>query len=130
LSVRERAGVDCGRGVGRGPSRRAARRLRGLLERGSLVTTRAGARFDGLSFPAGERAGFVTDVEARSEASSARYYEALYALAPRVLRLGAGPRLVVADVEDAASIESICAANRLHVVQRPSPKVALLERNR
>jgi hypothetical protein len=97
---------------------------------GPLVTTRAGGRFEGLSFPAGERAGFVTDVEAGSEATSARYYQALYALAPRALQLGAGPRLVVADVEDAASIERICAANRLHVVQRPSPKVALLERNR
>jgi hypothetical protein len=93
---------------------------------GPLTTTRAGARFDGLSLPTGERVGFVTEVEA----SSARYYEALYALAPRVLQVGAGPRLVVADVEDAASIERFCAANRLHVVQRPSPKVALLERNR
>jgi hypothetical protein len=96
---------------------------------GPLHTVRIDDRFAGLAAALGpaEKAGFVTDVPA--ELAARRYYDALYALAPRILLAGPDARRVVADVQDPAQIERICAAWRLHVVARASPGVALLERD-
>jgi len=93
---------------------------------GPLVSTSADDRFAGLSLP-DERSGFFTD--AVGGWADRRYYEAAYALAPRVLLPRADLRLVVADVERPASIERLCAERRLHVVKRASPGVALLEKD-
>jgi hypothetical protein len=94
---------------------------------GPLATTRSEDRFSGLSLPAGEKGGFLTD--AAGGAATRRYFEALHALAPAILLTGPEARLVVADVEDPASIGRICAQWKLHVVQRAGPGTALLERD-
>jgi hypothetical protein len=93
---------------------------------GPIATTSADDRFAGLSLP-DERAGFFTD--AAEGMADRRYYEALYALAPRVLLQRSDLRLLVADVEQPASIERLCAERRFHVVKRASPGVALLEKD-
>lgn len=91
---------------------------------GPLPAVRARDRFAGLSLP--EKAGFFTDVA--GGLGERRYYEALYALAPQVLLRGTSPRLLLADVEDPAAIDQLCARGKLRVVRRVSPGVALLER--
>ena len=94
---------------------------------GPLRTTRVDDRYAGLILPAGERAGFLTDVAGGD--AQRRYYEALYALAPNLLLQGPDARLVVADVQDPGQIEAICARWRLHVVRRASLGTALLEKD-
>lgn len=94
---------------------------------GPLRTTRSEDRFAGIVLPPGARAGFLTD--AAGEGAVRRYYEALYALAPHVLLRGPDQKLVLADVQDPAEIDRICAQWRLHVVVQGAPGVALLERD-
>ena len=91
---------------------------------GPLPSVRAPDRFAGLSLP--EAAGFLTDAEGGLAAR--RYYEALYAVAPQILRPGPGARLSLADVTDPAAIDRLCARFRLRVVRRVNPGVALLEK--
>jgi hypothetical protein len=96
---------------------------------GPLHTVRIDYRFAGLAqaLLPGEKAGFVTDVP--SDQAGRRYYDALFALSPHILVLGPDAQRVVADVQDPAQIDRICAAWHLHVVARASPGVALLERD-
>src|SRR5947209_14646509 len=81
---------------------------------GELRTSRSEDRFAGLSLPAGERVGFLTDVAGGD--ATRRYYEALHAFAPSVLLPGPDERVVLADVRDPASLERICGQWRLRVV--------------
>jgi len=94
---------------------------------GPLWTFRIDDRFSGLAgrLPPGERLGFVTDVQ--GDAAGSRYFDALYALSPRLLETGADHRLVVADLQDPAGLGALCSRRRLRVVARGGPGVALLE---
>jgi hypothetical protein len=92
---------------------------------GELRTTRSEDRFAGLSLPPGERPGFVTDASGGD--ATRRYYEALYAFAPRILVQSPEARWVVADVQDPGQLARLCAERKMHVVARASPGVALLE---
>src|SRR5437773_12541295 len=74
---------------------------------GPLRTTRVDDRYGGLTLPAGERAGFLTDVAGGD--AQRRYYQALYALAPNVLLQGPDAGLVVADGPDPAQAEAVRA---------------------
>jgi hypothetical protein len=94
---------------------------------GRLQTSRIDDRFAPLvpRLPPRERLGFMTD--APGDMAGSRWFDALYALAPRVLEPGPEPRLVVADLQDPAALDSLCARWRLRVVARGGPGVALLE---
>ena len=92
---------------------------------GELRTTRSEDRFTGLSLPAGERVGFLTDVAGGD--ATRRYYEALHAFAPAVLLPGPDERVVVADVRDPASLERICAQWKLKILTRGPGGAVLLE---
>ena len=96
-------------------------------KQGRLVTSRTGSRFEWIAgrVPPEERLGFLTD---EPSDPSGRYFDALYALAPRILSPGAGHRHVVADVSDPAQVEALAARWGLRVVARGAPGVALLER--
>lgn len=93
---------------------------------GPLRTVRTGARFEGLELPEG-RVGFVTGPV--PAAPGRPYFDALYHFAPRVLTVGAAPRLVLADTAGAQALAETCAALGLRVVARGRGEgVALLER--
>lgn len=92
---------------------------------GELRTTRSDDRFAGLSLPAGERAGFLTDVAGAD--ATRRYYEALHAFAPAVLLPGPDERLVVADLRDPENLQRICAQWKLRVARRGLGGAVLLE---
>jgi hypothetical protein len=98
-------------------------------KQGKLTTSRLDDRFSGIAerMPAAERAGFITD--AAGEASGRRYFDALYALAPRPILQGQGPRRVVIDLEDPAHLDAILAAGNLRLIAQGAPGVALAERN-
>lgn len=99
-----------------------------VLWKGRLRTFRIDDRFGDLAsrLAPGERVGFVTDVP--GALGGRRYFDAEYALAPAVVLIDPDHRLVVADLGDPAALGPICARLRLRVVVRPSPGVALLER--
>jgi hypothetical protein len=95
---------------------------------GPLHTARIDDRFAGLRehVPPGQRLQFMTD--APPDAAASRYFDALYALSPRLVELAAGPRLVIADLQDPAGLAAFCARWHLRVVAQGGPGVALLER--
>jgi hypothetical protein len=95
---------------------------------GPLRTSRIDDRFAGLlaGIPPGERVGFVTDAP-EPEAGS-RWFDALYALSPRIVGQGPEGRLLVADLLDPDGLLPLCARRHLRIVARGGPGVALLER--
>ena len=98
-------------------------------KQGRLATSRIEDRFGGIAdrMPERERAGFITD--AAEPAAGRRYFDALYALAPRPIVQGEAQRFIVVDLEDPGGLQAILARGNLHVIAQGAPGVVLAERN-
>ncbi len=80
------------------------------------------------ALPPGERFGYLSDAP-EGEPRARRYFEAAYALAPRMLDGDSSARYVIADLIEPARLEELCRENGLRPVFVVRA-VALLERNR
>ena len=78
--------------------------------------------------PASERLGYLTDLSPESPLAGRRRFDALYALAPRLLEPAGRTRFVVADLEHPDNLPALCAAHGLSVVEEFANGTALLER--
>jgi hypothetical protein len=94
-----------------------------------VPTTRIDARYAGLHalLPLAARLGYLSDEPRGSERSGHLYFDALYALAPRVLLLDppAQTRFWVANVSQPASIDALCQQRGLREVARFGPTALL-----
>jgi hypothetical protein len=87
---------------------------------------RVDERYRAVAPLAPERLGFVSDLPVGSEAGGRRYFEALYALSPRVIVPGGAERAVLLDAP-APFADAFCAAHGLRVLAREGG-VTLAER--
>jgi len=95
---------------------------------------RPDARYAGVTFvlPRAGRVGYLSDEPVTSRPGSLptrgndRYQEALYALAPLILRYGDGAQpWVVVDAADPARVQDLCARNGLAIEMRGAAGVAV-----
>lgn len=98
--------------------------------RGLATPPRIDARYEELkaALPPVERLGYLSDAPG-GERRGRRYFEAAYALAPRILEDNGAAPYLVADLEDPARLAELCRENGLRPVF-VGRAVALLERAR
>jgi hypothetical protein len=95
-----------------------------------VPTKRIDTRYQALlaRLPPGERFGYLTDAPPENEQFGRMRFDALYALAPRLLTEEKAERYVVADLAHAEALPALCAARGLSVVEAFANGTALLER--
>jgi hypothetical protein len=110
-----------------GPAREIVRNARDLRHDG--VPTARGARYSELAayLPMDARLGYVSDLDATDEKARDTFYDAVYALPPRIVHWGIDEPLVIADLSDPSKLPAICGGNHLRVVRMFGPDLALLE---
>ena len=91
---------------------------------------RIDARYLGLlaRLPPDGRFGYLNDAPTNSEQAGRLRFDALYALAPRLLVSAEAARYVVADLVHPDGLPALCAAHGLSVVEAFANGTALLER--
>ena len=95
-----------------------------------IPTKRIDTRYQALlgRLPPAGRLGYLTDAPPDSELAGRMRFDALYALAPRLLVPAEAARYVVADLVHPGGLERLCAAQGLSVVESFANGTALLER--
>ncbi len=96
-----------------------------------VPTRRIDTRYQALlaRLPPGEPLGYLTDVLPESAQAGRLRFDALYALAPRLLApADRRTRWVVADLQHPDKLPALCAAHGLSVVEAFANGTALLER--
>jgi hypothetical protein len=95
-----------------------------------IPTRRIDTRYQALlaRLPPGGRFGYLTDAPPESEQAGRLRFDALYALAPRLLVSDPAARFVIADLLHPEALPRLCAARGLVVVAAFEGGTALLER--